>query len=60
MEARRWIKEGFLPAPGSIADQSETLLRALMVIDGVVNRIHREEDQKRKKEIERKNRNRGR
>lgn len=54
MEARRWAKDGFLPAAGGWADQSATFCEAMEVLDRTINRHHAEAARAAEEERKRK------
>ena len=60
MEARRWMKDGFLPAPGGMGEQSETFVQAIRVIDAIVGEVRERERTAHEEELKRNRQKHGR
>jgi hypothetical protein len=50
LERWRWMRDGYLPDPGTIVDQSAKLLLFFRVVDRAVADIERDNQQKRERE----------
>jgi hypothetical protein len=54
------MKDGFLPAPGGMGEQSETFVQAIRVIDAIVGEVRERERKAHEEELKRNRQKHGR